>query len=154
MPSENPVRRLAATVPALLARLLGTSGSIRRSNDVDIGAARSDKARSEADPRTGAARSSRLHRRRLRRDEEGRRHRWRAGRSLRASVTIKNVKTGTLVACKGWRGQGARVPPRGQALIGFASEIAIPGKKSPALDQMSLRHGQNGSITVTCKASH
>jgi hypothetical protein len=64
------------------------------------------------------------------------------------SVTIKNVKTGTQVACKGW--QGVSVPPRGQAVVGFASAMATPGKKSQALDQMSLRHRQDGSIAVSC----
>jgi hypothetical protein len=66
------------------------------------------------------------------------------------SVTIKNVKTGTQVACKGWHGQGVSVPPRGQAVVGLASATAIPGKKSQALDQMSLRHRQDGSIAVSC----
>ena len=69
------------------------------------------------------------------------------------SVTIKNVKTGTQVGCKGWNGQGVRVPPRGQTLVGFASAMAIPGKKSRALDQMSLKHRQDGSIAVSCTRS-
>ncbi|HET9681233.1 MAG TPA: hypothetical protein VFP19_04270 [Candidatus Limnocylindrales bacterium] len=67
------------------------------------------------------------------------------------SVTIRNVKTGTQVACKGWHAQGVRVPPRGQAV--FASAMAIPGKKSQALDQMSLRHRRDGSIAVSCTPS-
>jgi hypothetical protein len=66
------------------------------------------------------------------------------------SVTIRNVKTGTQVACKGWHAQGVRVPPRGRAVVGFAPKSAIPGKKAHALDQMYLRHRQNGSITVNC----
>lgn len=69
------------------------------------------------------------------------------------SVTIRNVKTGTQVACKGWHAQGVRVPPRGQAVVGFASAMAIPGKKSQALDQMSLRHRRDGSIAVSCTPS-
>jgi hypothetical protein len=69
------------------------------------------------------------------------------------SVTIKNVKTGTQVGCKGWNGQGVRVPPRGQAVVGFASAMTIPGKKPQALAQMSLKHRQNGSIAVSCTRS-
>jgi hypothetical protein len=66
------------------------------------------------------------------------------------SVTIRNVKTGTQVACRGWHRHGVRVPPRGQALVGFASAMAIPGKTSQALDRMSLKHRRDGSIAVSC----
>lgn len=73
--------------------------------------------------------------------------------AVSGTKTIRNVKTGARVTCEGWAGQGVRVPPRGQAVVGFASKLSIPGKKSPALDQMSLKHLQNGSIRVTCKPS-
>lgn len=74
--------------------------------------------------------------------------------AISGTETIPNVKTGARVICKGWAGQGVRVPPRGEAVVGFASKITIPGKKSPPVDQMSLKHRQNGSVTVTCKPSN
>jgi hypothetical protein len=74
--------------------------------------------------------------------------------AISGTVTVPDVKTGTRVSCKGWGGQGVRVPPRGESLEGFAARLAIPGKKSVAADQMSLQHRQNGSIAVTCKPSH
>jgi hypothetical protein len=71
-----------------------------------------------------------------------------------SAVTIPNVKTGTLVTCKG--GAGAKVPPPGQGVDESAAQgsISKSGTTGPSSTSgLRLEHLTNGSITVACTSS-
>ena len=73
-------------------------------------------------------------------------------RVVESTVTLQNVPTGARIACKGWIGEGLKVPPRG----GFAADSeqvsAVQGPASPPRE-MKLTRLQSGSVTVSCKLS-
>ena len=71
------------------------------------------------------------------------------------TLTIPNVKTGTLIRCKGWKGKYVRVPQRGSSLdVGESVKLPPTMKKLPGTaktDLMFLTHHENGAITVACQ---
>jgi hypothetical protein len=74
---------------------------------------------------------------------------------IAGTQTIPNVKTGTLISCRGWNGRFVRVPQRGSSLEvggGLLWMITRRETKSSASVRMSLRHLGNGAIMVSCSA--
>ena len=70
------------------------------------------------------------------------------------TLTIPNVKTGTLIRCKGWKGKYVLVPQRGSSLeVGEAVKLSGTVKKRLGTESelMSLTHRENGAITVACQ---
>jgi len=72
------------------------------------------------------------------------------------TLTIPNVKTGTLIRCKGWKGKYVRVPQRGSSLeVGESVKLPTTVKKllgTAKTELMSLTHRENGAITVACQS--
>ena len=63
--------------------------------------------------------------------------------TLTGTVTLPNVKSGTLVTCKG--GPVILVPAHG---LGIGQVTILTRKNSP---EIQLTHLQNGSVTASCK---
>jgi hypothetical protein len=70
-----------------------------------------------------------------------------------SGATISNVKADTRIKCKGWVGEGVKIPRRGSAAnVGQASNAgqisAVHGPSSSL--EMKLTHLWNGSVRVVC----
>jgi hypothetical protein len=73
--------------------------------------------------------------------------------TVTGNTTVADVKTGTLVRCKG--GQSAKVPRRGAGVSeSTGGDVAPTATTAPSYAEISLTHLPNGSVTVTCKKSH
>jgi hypothetical protein len=66
-----------------------------------------------------------------------------------ATTAILNVKTGTHIRCKGWMGKDMRVPRLGSGLTRGES-VKLSGSVRET-ELLSLKHRENGSITVACQ---
>ena len=65
-------------------------------------------------------------------------------------TTILNVKTGTHIRCRGWKGNDLRVPRLGSRLT-LGESAKFPGLvMEPERELMFLTHSENGSISVAC----
>jgi hypothetical protein len=67
------------------------------------------------------------------------------------TTTISNVQTGMRIRCRGWR-QSVKVPPPGSTANAGEGKATPNGTSSSK--NMQLTHLANGSITVSCTASH
>jgi hypothetical protein len=71
------------------------------------------------------------------------------------TTTISNVKTGTVIACKGPGPMGsdgptATVPTEGQEIMESSSESSASGKAASSRRNLRLTCQQNGKVTVSC----
>jgi hypothetical protein len=70
-------------------------------------------------------------------------------------ASMANVKTGTLVRCKGWPTSGVKVPPRGQGVVASVGKgtVSQTGTRTSSSVEIRLMHRPNGSISVVCRPS-
>jgi hypothetical protein len=67
------------------------------------------------------------------------------------TTVISNVKTGTVVRCKG--GPSVKVPPPGSG-ADVGEGRSTPSGTGGSSREMRLTHLENGTVTVSCTHSH
>lgn len=69
--------------------------------------------------------------------------------TVTGTATLPNVKTGTVIACRGGR-PSAKVPGRGDSVSVGSGVVTVGGKVPSSTRNLQMTHLRTGWVTVSC----